>query len=88
MAEEAAEEARLLADTSKVGKRRYAEWRLERAKTHGNIQPGLYGKPMFHFDFSKIILDALHLALLNVPKIPWKHGILNNASDLAPGLLD
>ena len=30
---------------------------------------------------SIFILDLLHLAELGVPKTPWKHGILNNASD-------
>lgn len=27
------------------------------------------------------ILDALHLALLGLPKCPWKYGVKNNASD-------
>ena len=36
---------------------------------------------MLHHDFCNVILDALHLVELNMPKIPWKHNILNNASD-------
>ena len=36
---------------------------------------------MLHHDFSNVILDALHLVELNMPKIPWKHNLLNNASD-------
>ena len=41
----------------------------------------LYGAPMYDHDMADQILDPLHLALLNLPKIPWKHGILNNCSD-------
>mmetsp|Transcript_18511 Transcript_18511/g.46385 ORF Transcript_18511/g.46385 Transcript_18511/m.46385 type:complete len:208 (+) Transcript_18511:831-1454(+) len=41
----------------------------------------MYGRPMFHHHLDRQILDALHLGALGLPKTPWKHGILNNASD-------
>ena len=48
---------------------------------HFNVPPGLYGRPFLRHHFRKQILDALHLALLGLPKTPWKFGIKNNASD-------
>ena len=36
---------------------------------------------MFHHHMDRQVLDALHLGALGLPKTPWKHGILNNASD-------
>ena len=49
---------------------------------------GAYGKPMLHYDMDHFILDLLHLAELGIPKTPWKHGILNNASDDARDRID
>ena len=54
---------------------------MKHAHAHRNVQPGDYGKPMIHVNFSNVILDALHMAELNLPKLPFKHAILNNASD-------
>eukprot|EP00966_Prymnesium_polylepis_P122781 2838695-Prymnesium_polylepis.1 len=36
---------------------------------------------MLEHDMKDQIVDTLHLAKLNLPKIPWKHGLLNNMSD-------
>ena len=78
-----AEEKRLTADTSKKGKIWYSTWRMKHAwkglTPHLNIPPGLYGKPILRHHFRRQILDALHLALLGLPKTPWKYGIKNNA---------
>ena len=79
--------ARLAAVQTKAGKAAFSKWRMEHARAHENIQPGQYGKPMFHMDMDDIVLDLLHLAELNMPKIPWKHGLLNNASDDARELI-
>ena len=76
-----AEEARLVSDQTKRGKAAFSKWRMEHAHAHYNIQPGMYGSPMFCHDFKQVILDALHMAELNVPKIAWKHCILSHASD-------
>lgn len=77
-----AEEARLAKDLTKAGKAAFSRWRMDHAHRHHNVQPGTYGEPMLHHvDFSNVILDGLHAAELNLPKIPWKHTILNNASD-------
>ena len=81
MADEAAEETRLDADKSKNGKARFSRWRMQHAQTHGNVQPGKYGEPFFEIELDEFVLDLLHLAELNVPKIIWKHAILNNCSD-------
>ena len=79
------EEARLAADTTKRGKAKYSAWRMLHAwkgtVPHFNVQPGMFGRPLFRHHFRKQILDALHLALLGLPKTPWKHGIKVNASD-------
>jgi hypothetical protein len=74
-------EKKLSADDSKKGKAAFSKWRMAHAASHFNVQPGEYVKPMFWHDFCDQILDALHLAELGLPKTPWKHGILNNASD-------
>ena len=76
-----ADEALLAKDVTKKGKAAFSRWRMSHAHAHRNVQPGKYGAPMLHHDFSKVIMDALHCAELNMPKIPWKHSILNNASD-------
>ena len=54
---------------------------MAHAHAHANIQPGEYGKPMFHHHLDQQILDALHYGALRIPKTPWKHGLLNNAAD-------
>ena len=54
---------------------------MQHALTHGNVQPGKYGEPFFEIELDDFVLDLLHLAELNVPKIIWKHAILNNCSD-------
>ena len=36
---------------------------------------------MFCHNFRQVLLDALHMAELNMPKIAWKHCILGKASD-------
>lgn len=36
---------------------------------------------MFEHHLDDQVMDPLHLAELNLPKIAWKHGVLNNASD-------
>ena len=74
-----AREDELAKDTSKAGKSRFEKFRMAHARTHGNVQPGKYGKPLLRHNMSKQILEALHLAKLGVPKIAWKHGIMNNA---------
>ena len=76
----AMEDALSKVDT-KAGKAAFSKWRMEHAHSHNNVQPGNYGKPMFHHNFRNVILDMLHMAELNLPKIIWKHAILNHASD-------
>ena len=75
------EEAELRKVDTKAGKGAFSRWRMAHAHAHRNVQPGDYGKPMIHVNFSNVILDALHMAELNLPKLPFKHAILNNASD-------
>ena len=76
-----AEEKRPSAIDTKAGKAAFSRWRMAHAHAHRNVQPGEYGKPMIHVNFTNVILDALHMAELNLPKLPFKHAILNNASD-------
>lgn len=80
-------EVELEKDKSKKGRHRFTEFRMRHAHrgpaNHFNVQPGLYGKPLFRHHMEKQILDALHLGVLGLPKTPWKHGIKNNASDEA-----
>ncbi|KAL1526397.1 hypothetical protein AB1Y20_015110 [Prymnesium parvum] len=54
---------------------------MEHAQRHYNIQPGRYGEPLLRHDFSKQVLDSLHLSKLNLGKIAWKYAILHNTSD-------
>ena len=76
-----AEEAVLAADMSKTGRAKFSKWRMLHADKHYNVQLGLYGKPMLEIDLEKQILESLHYAKLDIPKTPWKYGILENASD-------
>ena len=76
-----ADEKKLKAVKTKAGKAAFSRWRMAHAHSHGNVQPGEYGSPMFVHHLDDQILDSLHLAELGLPKTPWKHGILNNASD-------
>ena len=71
------------ADTTKAGKSRYSKFRMAHAHVHLNIQPGPYGAPFLKHDLNtRQILDPLHYAKLGLAKsVPWKHGLLNNASD-------
>lgn len=82
-----ATESQLEKDKSKEGRKRFTDWRMRHAyrgpASHLNVQPGLYGRPLLRHHMEKQILDALHLAVLGLPKTPWKHGIKNNASDEA-----
>ena len=86
-AEMLATEAALAADTTKAGKARFSKWRMDFAHKHGNLQPGVYGRPTFEHDFSEQILDPLHYSELGMPKTGWKHGVKNNASDDARELI-
>lgn len=76
-----AEEARLAAVNTKKGKTAFSKWRMMHAQTHHNVQPGAYGAPMLEHNLQDQILDPLHYSKLGLGKTPWKHGILNNASD-------
>ena len=38
-----------------------------------------------YHELDDFILDLLYLTELGVPKMPWKHGILNNASETTLG---
>ena len=73
----------LEADSSKSGKTKYRQFRMDHAHSHLNIQPGEYGAPFIRHNLNtRQILDPLHYAKLGLPKsIPWKHGLLNNSSD-------
>lgn len=74
-------EAELIADGSKRGKARFSAWRKKHFLSHFNVNPGKYGAPFFRHHFKMQVLEPLHMAELGNPKIPWKHGVLNNASD-------
>ena len=75
------QEVELSSDDSSSGRAKFSRWRMTHAHAHSNVQPGVYGAPMYHHDFDDQILDPLHAAELGLPKTPWKHGVLNNASD-------
>ena len=75
------EESILAKDESKSGKAKFSKWRMLHAHAHNNIQPGLFGLPFLEHDMDEQIADALHLAELGLRKTPWKHGILNHASN-------
>ena len=74
-------EVELLKDQTRAGKKKHLDWRKQHWLTHGNIQPGKFGEPLLHHDLDSQLLDPLHYAKLGIPKTPWKHGLLNNASD-------
>ena len=76
-----AEEAGYAHVVTKAGKAAFSKWRMGHAHSHSNVQPGAFGAPFLWHHFDRQILDPLHLAELGVPKTPWKHGILVNASD-------
>lgn len=76
-----AEEERLRSVETRAGRAAFARFRLQHAHSHNNIQPADYGKPLLHHDMADQILDSLHYSKLGLGKIPWKYGILNNASD-------
>ena len=73
-----AEEAELAAVKTKKGKAAFSKWRMAHAATHGNVQPGNYGKPMLVHDIDDQILDPLHYSELGLGKTPFKHGLLNH----------
>ena len=74
-------ERTMKADTSKAGKAAFSRWRMVHTHAHYNIQPGEHGCPMFQHELDDQILDALHMAELGIPKTPWKHCALANASE-------
>lgn len=76
-----ATERALAEDESKAGKSKFCDWRMQHARTHGNVQPGEYGRPFLHHDMVDQLLDPLHYSELNMNQTIFKHGILNNASD-------
>ena len=80
-----ATEAALATDKSKRGKSKFTEWGMQHAwkgsTPHLNVRPGLHGRPLFRHHMKKQILDGLHHSELGAPKTPFKHGLLNNASD-------
>ena len=76
-----AEEAEFAKEKTKAGKTRYSKWRMNHAHAHRNVQPGKFGEPMLRHNLDNQLLDPLHMAELGIPKTPWKHGVLNNASD-------
>jgi hypothetical protein len=75
------EERRLSAIVSAAGKVAFSKWRMVHAHAHLNVQPAEFGAPFLIHHFDRQILDPLHYSELGVPKTPWKHGILVNASD-------
>lgn len=81
------EEEKLTKDETKAGKSRFCAWRMEHARAHNNVQPGAYGRPLFHHDMDDQLLDPLHYAELNMCKTIFKHGILNHASDDARAIM-
>ena len=74
------EAATLSADVSKAGKQRYSAWRMQHARWHFNVQPGEYGKASLRAHMKYFLLDSLHVALLNIPKVLFKYGFLNLAA--------
>jgi hypothetical protein len=84
--DEAASKA--LAAVDKKARTAWSKRRYDAARTHHNMPPGAYGRPMLEHDMKDQILDSLHLGLLNMPKIAWKYAILNNCSDRARELID
>jgi hypothetical protein len=76
------------AAVDKKARTAWSKRRCDAARTHDNVPPGAYGRPLLEHDMKDQILDALHLGLLNMPKIAWKYAILNNCSDHARELID
>lgn len=76
-------EKKLSVVESRAGKAAFAHFRMQHAHSHFNVQPAEYGKPLLllHHHMADQILDSLHYSKLGLGKIPWKHGILMNASD-------
>lgn len=78
-------EEQLAGDHTKKGQRIFSQWRMQHAwkgqAPHFNVPPGLYGRPLLRHHLRYQILDALHLAVLGLPKTPFKYGIKNNCSD-------
>ena len=71
----------LQADTSKAGRAKYAKWQLDRAKAHRMVKCGPSAVSLFRVARRRKHLCHLHVAKLNLPKTPWKWGLLNNCSD-------
>ena len=82
-----AEEKRLASDTTKAGKAAFSKWRMAHADRHDNVQPGEYGEPMIRHDLDDQLLDGLHVAELNLPKVIMKYSLLENSSDDARDLM-
>ena len=79
-----AEKARreeLRADDSKAGRANSSRWHSERAKCHLNIKAGPEGLSVLRLPTRRSYLCHLHVARLNLPKTPWKWGLLNHMSD-------
>jgi len=72
---------KLRADDSKAGRGMYARWQCERAKEHLNIKAGPEGLSVLGQATRRSHLCHLHLARLNLPKTPWRWGLLNHMSD-------
>ena len=69
--EEKAMREKLRADDSKAGRAKYARWQCERAKEHHlNIKAGPEGLSVLGQATRRSHLCHLHVARLNLPKIP------------------
>ena len=79
--EEAEMREELQADDSKAGRAKYARWQTERAKRHLNIRAGPEGLSVLRQATRRSHLCHHHVARLNLPKAPWKWGLLMNLSD-------
>jgi hypothetical protein len=76
-------EAPLLADVTPKGVRKYADFRMGHAATHGNVQVGEYGQPLIHHNMVNQVPEPLHGLKLNLLKVGDKHAYLNHMSDPA-----
>ena len=72
---------KLRADDSKAGRAKYTRWQTRRAKRHLNIKAGPEGLSVLRQATRRLRLCHLHVAKLNLPKTPWKWGLLMNLSD-------
>ena len=72
---------KLRADDSKAGRAKYARWQTERAKRHLNIRAGPEGLSVLRQATRRPHLCHHHVVRLNLPKAPWKLGLLMNLSD-------